>query len=64
MHEFGGILDVVVPVVMCSSLVQFTTLGSGSHSPFPIHTEELGPLSIALVGQVNVIFAPSNAGSS
>ena len=62
--NLGDILDIVVPVVMCSSLVQFTTLGSGSHSPFPIHVDELGPLSIASIGQMNVMFAPTNAGSS
>ena len=48
-------------VVTC---MQFTSLGSGSHSPFPIHVDELGPLSTAPVGQINVMPAPSNAGSS
>ena len=59
--DFGDILDTVVPVVLYSTLVQFTSLGSGSHSPFPIHVHVLGPLSIAPVGQMNAILSPSNA---
>ena len=54
---------VVVPVVT-SSCMHTTFLGSGSHSPFPIHIDELGPLSDDLDGQVNVMLSPSSAGSS
>ena len=46
------------------SPVQFTSLGSGSHSPFPIHVAEIGPVPISPDVQVKVIFSPSNSGSS
>ena len=54
--------NIVVPAVT-SLPVQIASLGSGSHFPFPIHVDELGPLCIDPVGQVNVIFCPSSAGS-
>ena len=43
--------------------VHSTSLGSGAHSPFSIHEDELEPLRIHPGGQVNVIFCPSRAGS-
>ena len=35
------------------------SLGSGSHSPFLIHVDVLGPLSTSPSGQVNVTLVPS-----
>ena len=45
-------------VVTWTSLMQSTSLGSGSHSPFLIHVDELGPLSISSERQVNVTSIP------
>ena len=43
--------------------MQFTILGSGSHSPFLAHVAELGPINISPSRQLNVMFPPSKAGS-
>ena len=59
----ADIPDVMAPVVLISS-AHATSLGSGSHSPFPIHVDELDPLRVCPGGQVNVIFCPSRAGSA
>ena len=63
---------IVVPIIVVTTEVivvtvvpvHSTSLGSGSHSPFPIHVDELDLLSICPVGQVNVIACPSRAGST
>ena len=34
-------------------------LGSGSHSPFPVHIVELGPVSTSPGGQLNLTVLPS-----
>jgi hypothetical protein len=34
-------------------------LGSGSHSPFPVHVAKLDPLSTSPGGQLNLILHPS-----
>ena len=39
----ANVPDVVIPIV---PPVHSTSLGSGSHSPFPIHVDELDPLSV------------------
>ena len=39
-----------------------TSVGSGSHFPFPIHTVVLEPLSMCVEGQVSVALAPIIAG--
>ena len=44
--------------------MQFTSLGSGSHSPFPIHVAELGVVITNPVGQLNMTISPSSVGSS
>ena len=59
----ANVPDVVVPVVLIP-LVHSTSLGSGSHSPFPIHIDELDPFRVCPGGQANVIFCPSSAGST
>ena len=59
----ANVPDVVVPVVLIPT-VHSTSLGSGSHSPFPIHVAELGPSSICPCGQMNIIVCPSSAGST
>ena len=58
--------DIEAPVVgvPVATLVQLAALGSGSHSPFPMHVDELGPTSVSPVLQVNVMTSPSEAGSS
>ena len=45
-------------------VVHSTSLGSGSHSPFLIHIDELDPLGVCTGGQENMIFCPSSAGST
>ena len=55
--------DIVIPVVPIPP-VHSTSLGSGSHSPFPIQVDELDPLSICPEGQMNIIIWPSSTGSS
>ena len=42
--------------------IHSTSLGSGSHSPVPMHVEDSGPISISPGGQRNMREAPSNAG--
>ena len=60
---FNAIIpDVMAPVVLIPP-VHSTSLGSGSHSPFPIHVDELDSFRICPGGQANVIFCPSSAGS-
>ena len=39
------------------------SLGSGSHSPFPIHVDVLGPVSTSPTGQSKKMRVPSKAGS-
>ena len=39
-----------------------TSLGSGSHSPFLIHVEELGPLSMNSEWQLKLTLDPSITG--
>ena len=41
----ANVPDAVAPVVLISP-VHPNSLGSGSHSPFPIHVDELDPLSV------------------
>ena len=55
--------DVVAPVVLIPP-VHSNSLGSGAHSPFPIHVAKLDPLSICPCGQMNIIVRPSSAGST
>ena len=43
--------------------VQFIALKSGSHSPFPIHIDILGPLSIIQGGQLKSTLLSITAGS-
>ena len=43
--------------------MHLTCLRSGSHSPFPIHVDVVGPVSTDPGEQLNVTLAPSNAGS-
>ena len=38
-------------------------LGSGSHSPFPIQVDELGPVSTSPGGQLKVVVVPSTGKS-
>ena len=59
----ANVPDVVAPVVPIPP-VHSNSLWSGSHSPFPIHVDELDPLSICPRGQINVIVCPSSAGST
>ena len=59
---YNFVLGIMVLVV--TNTLHSNSLGSGSHSSFSTHVDKLGPVSIAPVGQVNVIFSPSNAGSS
>ena len=61
--NLGDILVIVVPGIV-SSCMHTTSLGSGSHFPFPIHIDELGPLSDDPDRWVNVIFFPSSAKNS
>ena len=42
--------------------LHITSLGSGSHSLFPIHLVEFGPVSPCLGGQVNFTLSPSSDG--
>ena len=42
-------------------LWQATSLGSGSHSPFPMHVDELGPVSTSPEEQVKLTLSPSRA---
>ena len=68
-HCICGILHnieapVVTSPVLVITLVQFASLGSGSHSPFLIHVAESGPVNISPSRQLNVTFTPSSAGSS
>ena len=58
----ANVPDVVAPVILIPS-VHSTSPGSGSHSPFPIHVDELDPLSVCPERQVNMIVCPSSAGS-
>ena len=44
--------------------MQVVSLGSGSHSPFLVHVDEVGPTSVSPLLQLNVMFSPSSAGSS
>ena len=44
--------------------MQSTSPGSGSHSPFPIHTEVFVPFSINPGGHVYVMDCPSIGGLS
>ena len=53
----------MAPVVLIPPM-HSTSPGSGSHSTFPIHVDELDPLSVCPGGQENVIFCPSSAGST
>jgi hypothetical protein len=54
--------DIVGPVIPIPP-VHSTSLGSGSHSPLPVHVDVLDPLRICPGRQVNVIACPSSAGS-
>ena len=47
----------------CSIPLHSTSLGPGSHSPFPIHIVVLGPMRTYSGGQTKVTVAPSVAGS-
>ena len=40
----------------------FHLLGSGSHSPFLIHVDDLGPMSTSSDGQEKLTLLPSSAG--
>ena len=50
--------------IVTDPAVHFTSLRSGSHSPFSIHVAELGPISVSPSLQLNMMFSPSRAGSS
>ena len=58
---YNVVLGIVVLVVM--NTLHSTSLGSGSHSPFPIHVAKLGPVIINPVGQLNMMLSPSSDGS-
>ena len=45
--------------VLINLLLHSTSLGSGSHSPFPMHVEVLGPERISPGEQANVTLVPS-----
>jgi hypothetical protein len=40
--------------------LHMSPLGSGSHSPFPVHVAELGPVSTDPGGQLKVTVHPSS----
>ena len=42
--------------------MQSTCPGSGSHSPFPVHTDAFGPVRMNPGGQVYVMDCPSIVG--
>ena len=44
-------------------ILAFNFIGSGSHSPFPMHVKVSGPLRVLPVGQAEVTLLPLNAGS-
>ena len=47
--------------VFINLLLHSISLGSGSHSPFPMHVDEFGPESISPGEQANVTLAPSTS---
>ena len=47
--------------VLINLLLHSTSLGSGSHSPFPMHVDEFGPESTSPGGQANMTLAPSTS---
>ena len=47
--------------MLINLLLHSTSLGSGSHSPFPMHVDEFGPESISPGEQANVTLAPSTS---
>ena len=49
---------------MLTSPEHFTFLGSGSHSPFSIHSAILDPKSTCPGGQLKVTLAPSGTGNA
>jgi hypothetical protein len=44
--------------------MQSTSPGSGSHTPFSVHTDALGPVWMNPDGQVYDKYCPSNLGTS
>ena len=42
--------------------MHIASIGSGSHSPFPIHVVVLGPVSTSPGGQLKFTLDPSSAG--
>ena len=47
--------------VLINLLLHSTSLGSGSHSPFPMHVDAFGPESTSPGEQANVTLAPSTS---
>ena len=47
--------------VLISLLLHSTSLGSGSHSPFPMHVDAFGPESISPREQANVTLVSSTS---
>ena len=47
--------------VLINLLLHSTSLGSGSHSPFPIHVDEFDPERISPREQANVTLTPSTS---
>ena len=65
LHIHVPIVVVTTEVVVVTVVpVHSTSLGSGSHSPFLRHVDELDPLSTCPDGQVNVTVCSSSAGST
>ena len=53
--------DQVSMEVLINLRLHSTSLGSGSHSPFLMHVEALGPENISPGEQANVTLAPSTS---
>ena len=47
--------------VLINLLLHSTSLGSGSHSPFPMHVDVFGPERISPGEQANVTLTPSTS---